>query len=138
MTSADFPNTARADPIKYHSTEARRLLEVTIAGLEGNGIATVGLGGKDGTKLYAADLKLSHTCTLPSLLTNQSSASLTNAARDDVLLVLLAKTRAAIHEILQVQHGARQDEGFASCASQIESVSHFTNIVPAPNSGSPW
>ena len=36
---ADFSNAARADPIKYHSTEARRLLEVTIHGLESNGIA---------------------------------------------------------------------------------------------------
>ena len=50
VSTADFPNAARADPIKYHSTEARRLLEVTIHGLEGNGIATLGLGDKSGNK----------------------------------------------------------------------------------------
>ena len=48
VSSADFPNAARADPIKYHSTEARRLLEVTLRGLEGNGTTTLGLGDKSG------------------------------------------------------------------------------------------
>ena len=50
VSTADFPNAARADPIKYHSTEARRLLEVTLRGLEGNGITTLGLGDKSGSK----------------------------------------------------------------------------------------
>jgi hypothetical protein len=38
-------------PLKYHSTEARRLLEVTSAGLSGNGIEILGLGERLGSKI---------------------------------------------------------------------------------------
>ncbi len=41
---------ATCNPIRYHSTEAQRLLEVTIEGLSSNGIEIDGFGEKKGGK----------------------------------------------------------------------------------------
>ena len=46
MTPPDFPIITRMNPFKYHTVELRRLWDVTLAGLELNGISTDGLGEK--------------------------------------------------------------------------------------------
>ena len=45
-TPPDFPIITRMNPFKYHTVEFRRLWDVTLAGLELNGISTDGLGEK--------------------------------------------------------------------------------------------
>jgi len=44
QSQIDFPVHNMLNPFKYHSVEARRLWEVTVAGLELNGISTENLG----------------------------------------------------------------------------------------------
>ena len=46
LTPPDFPISTRMNPFKYHTVESRRLWDVTLAGLELNGISTDGLGEK--------------------------------------------------------------------------------------------
>ena len=50
---------ATNNPIRYHSTETKRLLEVTVAGLSSNGIEIDGLGAmKDGKYILKGGLVL--------------------------------------------------------------------------------
>ena len=46
LTPPDFPIITRMNPFKYHTVELRRLWDVTLAGLELNGISAEGLGEK--------------------------------------------------------------------------------------------
>ena len=46
----DFTVATQINPFKCHSVKARRLWEVTLTGLELNGICTDGLGEKEGGK----------------------------------------------------------------------------------------
>jgi hypothetical protein len=50
IAASDIPVTIRANPIKYHPIEGRRLWSGTIAGLERNGVVADGLGEKVGIK----------------------------------------------------------------------------------------
>ena len=45
MNPTESP-TATANPIRYHTSEARHLMETTMAGLELNGITTTGIGAR--------------------------------------------------------------------------------------------
>ena len=46
LTPPDFPIITRMNPFKYHTVELRRLWDVTLTGLELNGISAEGLGEK--------------------------------------------------------------------------------------------
>ena len=46
LTPPDFPIITRMNPFKYNTVELRRLWDVTLAGLELNGISAEGLGEK--------------------------------------------------------------------------------------------
>ena len=46
--SSHYMVTATANPIRYHTSEARHLMETTMAGLELNGITTTGIGARRG------------------------------------------------------------------------------------------
>ena len=45
-TFTSYSVSATANPIRYHSTEARNLLTVTLDGLEGNGVSCASIGAR--------------------------------------------------------------------------------------------
>ena len=60
-TNPDFQAITMLNPFKYHSIESRRLWDVTVAGLELNGISTEDLGEKHlGRFVLRGGLRLSH------------------------------------------------------------------------------
>jgi hypothetical protein len=60
QSQIDFPVHNMLNPFKYHSVEARRLWEVTVAGLELNGISTENLDEQhEGKFVLRGSLRLS-------------------------------------------------------------------------------
>ena len=78
MTPSMHDVMATNNPLRYHTTEARRLLEVTVDGLSSNGIDIDGLGEKiNGKYRLRGGLKLTAYAAmqLPSFMGGRGNVS---------------------------------------------------------------
>ncbi len=90
------PNPNTAKPIRYHTTEVRRLLEVTLDGLSNNGIVSQGLGdAEEGIFILTGGLRLTPHASeqIPPMAGGTGYGDLSHMDRRTILF--LAKANAA-------------------------------------------
>ena len=74
-TYESYTVSSTANPVRYHTTEARNLLEVTINGLEENGVTTERVGERQGGKFVSTQMQNMEMLSTHALYTVSSTAN---------------------------------------------------------------